>query len=89
MTGARLGTETALEGIVAIFFAVDCQPGPESMLLTGAKLSESVGWPSHVHALREEVCAFHETIAALLAGARNRLMCHKSRRIAFGGVPQA
>jgi len=30
------------EGIVSIFFAVDCQPGPESMLLTGAKLAESI-----------------------------------------------
>jgi hypothetical protein len=66
------------EGIVSIFFAVDCQPGPESMLLTGAKLPESVGWPSHYDALREEIRAVHATIAALLAGTRNRLMCHNA-----------
>jgi hypothetical protein len=59
------------------------------MLLTGAKLAESIGWPSHFDALREKSRAVHATIAALLAGARNRLMCHKKRRIAFGGVPQA
>jgi len=66
------------EGIVSIFFAVDCQPGPEAMLLTGAKLAESVGWPSHFDALREKIRAVHATIAALLAGARNRLMCHNA-----------
>jgi len=32
------------EGVVPIFFTIDCQPGPESMLLAETKLPESVGW---------------------------------------------
>jgi hypothetical protein len=74
------------EGFVPIFLPVDCQPGPEAMLLTGAKLAESVGWPSRLHTLREEICAVHATIAALLAGARNRLMRHKGPHWPFAGV---
>ena len=51
---------------------------PRSMLLTGAKLAESIGWPSHFDALREKMRVVHATIAALLAGTRNRLMCHNA-----------
>ena len=72
------------EGVVPIFFTIDCQPGPESMLLAETKLPESLGWPSHSDALSEEIRAAHITIAALPAGARNGLMCHKGTRIAFG-----